>query len=301
MTDVLTTNGMPTSGWYDDPGGSAQLRWWDGSAWTDYLQDRPVAYVPTPEPVVEQAIEPLPEPAPTPAPVAYDFAEFVPAIASSPGYLPPVTRAEMQEIYVSGSGGTVAVWMLAIFPLIATGLQFIALDNLGRLDILVAIYAIIVVSLIVLAIADRVSLARKNIGGPTLWWLLLAFPFSYLIARAVKLGRLGIPSTAPLVVYIIAGVVAGGVLGGVIAPMQLAKFAQTQAVAQTEALETQIATKWTEATGLPADVVCPEDVTLGIAGTTFECVVEGASPTTIYGKVTEPYTFEIADNEAALN
>ncbi len=292
MTDVLATNGMPTSGWYDDPGGSAQLRWWDGVAWTEFLQDRPVA-----EPVPE----PAPEPAPAPAPATYDFAEFVPAIASSPGYLPPVTRAEVQDIYVSGSGGTVAVWLLAFFPLIGVGLQFIALDNLGRVDILIAIGAVIFVSLIVLAIADRVSLARKNIGGPTLWWLLLAFPFSYLIARAVKLGRLGIKSTAPLVVYLIAGVVAGGVVGGLIVPMQLEKFTQAQATAQTEALETQIATEWTKATGLPADVVCPENIALGIAGTTFECVVQGASPTTIYGKVTEPYTFLLADNPAALN
>jgi uncharacterized RDD family membrane protein YckC len=26
---------MPPAGWYDDPGYSGQLRWWDGTAWTD--------------------------------------------------------------------------------------------------------------------------------------------------------------------------------------------------------------------------------------------------------------------------
>ena len=27
-------------GWYRDPAGTAMLRWWDGSAWTDRLEYR---------------------------------------------------------------------------------------------------------------------------------------------------------------------------------------------------------------------------------------------------------------------
>ena len=30
------------AGWYDDPGGQAALRWWDGSAWSDHTAARPV-------------------------------------------------------------------------------------------------------------------------------------------------------------------------------------------------------------------------------------------------------------------
>ena len=28
----------PAEGWYADPTGAAQLRWWDGHAWTEYVE-----------------------------------------------------------------------------------------------------------------------------------------------------------------------------------------------------------------------------------------------------------------------
>jgi hypothetical protein len=29
---------QPPAGWYDDPGAAGQLRWWDGSAWTEHTR-----------------------------------------------------------------------------------------------------------------------------------------------------------------------------------------------------------------------------------------------------------------------
>ena len=38
----------PAEGWYADPSGANQLRWWDGHAWTDYVEPYE-APVPTPQ------------------------------------------------------------------------------------------------------------------------------------------------------------------------------------------------------------------------------------------------------------
>lgn len=51
----MTTTGMPSAGWYADPQDAAQLRWWDGAAWSEHT-----APVPQPVPV---------QPAPVVAPV----------------------------------------------------------------------------------------------------------------------------------------------------------------------------------------------------------------------------------------
>ena len=40
----------PAEGWYADPSGANQLRWWDGHAWTDYVEPYE-APAPSPEDV----------------------------------------------------------------------------------------------------------------------------------------------------------------------------------------------------------------------------------------------------------
>lgn len=49
---------MPEAGWYDDPEDAAQLRYWDGSAWT--AQRRPRDLPPPPPPLTPPAVPNVP-------------------------------------------------------------------------------------------------------------------------------------------------------------------------------------------------------------------------------------------------
>lgn len=49
----MTTNGLPSAGWYADPQDAAQLRWWDGARWSDHT-------APVPQPTAPALAGPLP-------------------------------------------------------------------------------------------------------------------------------------------------------------------------------------------------------------------------------------------------
>lgn len=53
MSDISTP--LPAAGWYNDPQDSAQLRYWDGSQWTD--QVRPVATEQAPSAMAPQPVQ----------------------------------------------------------------------------------------------------------------------------------------------------------------------------------------------------------------------------------------------------
>ena len=63
------TGGSPAEGWYADPSGKADLRWWDGTQWTEHthsgVEAAAEAAVAQPEPAAAQ-----PEAAPAPEPAA---------------------------------------------------------------------------------------------------------------------------------------------------------------------------------------------------------------------------------------
>lgn len=77
MTDT------PIAGWYDDPSGQSQLRYWNGTSWTEHVAPRPT----TAEPVTA----PLPQAAPSPveATRTWQPAEASPWAPAQPGPTAP--------------------------------------------------------------------------------------------------------------------------------------------------------------------------------------------------------------------
>ena len=76
MTDQSPT--APAAGWYADPGGSGELRWWDGEAWTPHTHADPASgstslspsSSTSPHDSSSASTAPGPNPAPTPGPAA---------------------------------------------------------------------------------------------------------------------------------------------------------------------------------------------------------------------------------------
>lgn len=80
----MTSAGVPSPGWFPDPGNPAGERWWSGEAWTDYTRLPEAAPAPVPTPVLAPA-------APADAPP-----QLVPAAASG---LPSTADPEIANHY----------------------------------------------------------------------------------------------------------------------------------------------------------------------------------------------------------
>ena len=121
----------PTEGWYADPSGANQLRWWDGHAWTDYVEPYE-APVPSPqgdEVAVPAADEAFPASSageritsaktPTPMPEASLPQEVAPAssvaqtqVAPIPMPTSPIEERGSDEADAPKKSGTLK-WVLA--------------------------------------------------------------------------------------------------------------------------------------------------------------------------------------------
>jgi Protein of unknown function (DUF2510) len=67
-------------GWYPDPNGGPELRWWDGSTWTEHTSPAPPG-TPAPGPAPTD----FPPPGPVPGPVGFPPAGPAPGLAGPPG------------------------------------------------------------------------------------------------------------------------------------------------------------------------------------------------------------------------
>jgi hypothetical protein len=200
MTDVQVS-GTATSiapGWHTDPADSANVRWWDGTAWTAHVAPRPqvVPAPPSPYQAAPAAAQPMnPEQA-----QLQREATYVPFQGGMGGE--PYTMDMQPQQQWSGSANTVAVWLLVFSWVWAS-----AVSALGRL-LLVAVnpqaanlvgLLLTVVVLIGLGYADRSALRKRGFAKtPTPWTMLLFGPLLYMIFRLAYVGRKSLP---PFITY----------------------------------------------------------------------------------------------------
>jgi hypothetical protein len=173
-------------GWYPDPAGGAGKRWWDGSRWTDNIQE--------PEPVAPAAT----------------FGNYVPAEFRP---VQPIAHAER------GIGYTRASWWLAgspIWVVVPQAIVFEIFNALAPPPISAAVIGFGLLTLlawailIALAFADRAALyngGNDTVASP--WWTLLT-PLAYLIARARHVQLYASGGWASVVWWVIAAVVTPG-------------------------------------------------------------------------------------------
>ena len=179
MTDPTAANTTPP-GWYPDPSGAPQQRWWDGMQWNEATQ-------------------------PNPAP-AYSYGATTPY-----SYTTPAFAAD-----TSINPNTPQVWAIAVAPLLVIvelailfGLGLMTLDAIMEsgsgttpvdfADIILRVVAYALV--VILAAFDHRELTRRGVDRPFHW----AFAFLgivYMIGRTVVVKRRTGRGLAPLFVWI---------------------------------------------------------------------------------------------------
>jgi Protein of unknown function (DUF2510) len=230
------------AGWYRDPAGSEQLRWWDGTAWTAHL-----------------APAPTPQPAPIPvvaAPVATPVIQ-APVFTSGYGQTQAIAPVQLPEErpyvpfqnswngstnqYGAGASGdfvrpaqwnTAGIWFVATWTFwvgliivvvsfiigLIFGAQHVSVANAGTsygyLGETIG-YVVGWILLVVAAARDGAALTRMGYPRSTsVLWILLLPPLVYLIIRTVRVKSESGRGLAPLIFYIVSSVVVGAITVG---------------------------------------------------------------------------------------
>jgi hypothetical protein len=219
MADLSVAN-IP-AGWYPDPMGLPQRRWWDSSSWTQHVT--PVHHdAPRTQPAGHSSdsrnhhaayssqesaasVGTLTQTRPTELRRARAEVVDVPQMAHA--YIPMAVNTPVQFRQPAGprASGTAAVWMIALMPavqLAAILALILVLDDFGRF-VQAAVVLVFFLWTAVLASHDKrrlLILGHREAATP--WWILLS-PLAYLIARTVCVRKQGGQASAPMWVYIL--------------------------------------------------------------------------------------------------
>ena len=129
----------PAQGWYPDPSGLPRLRWWDGHAWTDYVEPCDTqapststqVLIPGPQDAADEAHQAA-DAVPVPAPEATPAHEATPASSAE-----PANGTEREEAAPSGTLkwalGCAASWILVAVFIVVLVIAWTHLGASGRM------------------------------------------------------------------------------------------------------------------------------------------------------------------------
>jgi hypothetical protein len=282
----MTNAGGSTTpaGWYNDPGGSGHLRWWDGTAWSAHLAPQP-----TPAPVQPAPVQPSPV---LQAPVLQA------PVLQAPAAYEPAAMAENNVPYVPFQGAwnsnpqrggysvgaaddfvrpmqwnTAGSWLLAFSGVLSLLAIFLA-GRFSPTSITTAYGAgqlagsTVIVFFVSLFFAEADRRKLRSLGYlkvPSLWWMLLSPPLAYLIVRTVVVWGEVRRGLAPLITYLIV-TIGGSVLASIAVVLLLpGAFGLNSSAEFAASLQTGLNEK-----GGHFTVTCPASIPTTI-GAAFSC------------------------------
>jgi len=180
------------AGWYSDPAGGSGKRWWDGSRWTENIQQ--------------------------PEALATVVGNYTPTFGSYvPGESRPTRPVQHAE---AGIAYTRTSWWLAGSPLWISVPEVIVFAIINSLTtppqstIVIGLWLVNLLAwaaLVGMAFADRAALlAGGNDTAASPWWALLT-PLVYLIARARHVRLYATGGWASVIWWVVAAILSPGV------------------------------------------------------------------------------------------
>ncbi|QNE46739.1 DUF2510 domain-containing protein [Glaciihabitans sp. INWT7] len=203
-------------GWFADPVGLSDLRWWSGAEWTAHVAPSPTMHpadIPRPGTVLGSVAlahgsTPVPPPGSFVAaqPVTPAYSLFAETPAESQDRRSAVAPSTPAATFGATRWNTVGAWALGATPLIGVvsgiGMLFVSklLPQAWWWSLPIALLPLLWT--IVAATRDRIALGTFGYDRlPSRWWLLVG-PLAYLIARTVFVRRQSGRGSAPLWWYL---------------------------------------------------------------------------------------------------
>jgi Protein of unknown function (DUF2510) len=262
MGVTMTSTAPPPTpaGWYSDPSGNGQLRWWDGARWTEHV---------TALPPVASAAQPV-----------YGAQGYDAQV-----YGPQNYGAMTMESATPTHWNTVSVWFL-VFSYLLVGIVVavalpvgLAISGAAAGYSVVGALVVILIVALALAFGDRRALLSFGFERPASpWWILflpIAGVYPYLIARTVRVRREAGRGGAPLWTAL---ALLAAILVGVVPAVPV--FLNQQGSAQRAQFEAQV-TRGLDSRGGNYLLTCPQQFSLSI-GSHFSCTAEDSNSQSIH-------------------